>query len=44
MSNGTNLAKEDFGSSKVPLADTLPPEYGGKGADLNAQGKEPLVE
>ncbi|KAI0389610.1 CRAL-TRIO domain-containing protein [Xylariaceae sp. FL0594] len=44
VSNGANLAKEDFGGSKVRLADMLPQEYGGKGADLKAQGKEPLVE
>ncbi|KAI1349129.1 CRAL-TRIO domain-containing protein [Xylaria sp. FL0043] len=44
MSNGANLAKEDFGGSKVPLGQLLPPEYGGKGADLKTQGKEPLVE
>ncbi|KAJ8113879.1 hypothetical protein ONZ43_g5045 [Nemania bipapillata] len=44
MSNGANLAKEEFGGSKVPLADMLPPEYGGKGADLKAQGTEPAVE
>ncbi|KAI1424902.1 CRAL-TRIO domain-containing protein [Xylaria sp. FL1777] len=44
MSNGANLAKEDFGGSKVPLGQMLPPEYGGKGADLKTQGTEPLVE
>ncbi|KAI0102707.1 CRAL-TRIO domain-containing protein [Nemania sp. FL0031] len=44
MSNGTNLAKEEFGGSKVPLGNMLPPEYGGKGADLKAQGTEPAVE
>ncbi|KAI0427526.1 CRAL-TRIO domain-containing protein [Xylaria sp. FL1042] len=44
MSNGANLAKEEFGGSKVPLAQVLPPEYGGKGTDLKTQGKEPLVE
>ncbi|KAI0188192.1 CRAL-TRIO domain-containing protein [Xylaria flabelliformis] len=43
MSNGANLAKEDFGGSKVPLRQTLPPEYGGKGADLKTQGTEPLL-
>ncbi|KAI0810022.1 CRAL-TRIO domain-containing protein [Xylaria sp. FL0064] len=43
MSNGANLAKDDFGGSKVPLGQLLPPEYGGKGADLKTQGKEPLV-
>ncbi|KAI3319269.1 CRAL-TRIO domain-containing protein [Xylariaceae sp. AK1471] len=44
MSNGANLAKEDFGGSKVPLGEMLPPEYGGSGADLKTQGKEPAVE
>ncbi|KAI1324637.1 CRAL-TRIO domain-containing protein [Xylariaceae sp. FL0255] len=44
MSNGGGLAKENFGGSKVPLGDKLPPEYGGKGADLKTQGKEPEVE
>ncbi|KAI0547038.1 CRAL-TRIO domain-containing protein [Xylaria curta] len=43
MSNGGNLAKEDFGGSKAPLLQTLPPEYGGKGADLKTQGTEPLL-
>ncbi|CAJ2499670.1 Uu.00g025230.m01.CDS01 [Anthostomella pinea] len=44
MANGANLAKE-FGESKVPsLSEKLPVEYGGKGADLKTQGKEPSVE
>ncbi|KAH8164429.1 hypothetical protein CIB48_g3801 [Xylaria polymorpha] len=43
MSNGASLAKEDFGGSKVPLGQMLPAEYGGKGADLKAQGTEPSV-
>jgi hypothetical protein len=43
MSNGANLAREDFGGSKVPLGEMLPAEYGGKGTDLKAQGKEPAV-
>lgn len=46
MSNGANLAREfaAAGSSKVPdLADRLPAEYGGKGADLKTQGKETLL-
>ncbi|OTA95027.1 hypothetical protein M434DRAFT_29401 [Hypoxylon sp. CO27-5] len=44
MSNGANLAKE-FTESKVPgLGEKLPAEYGGKGADLKAQGKQPSVE
>ena len=43
MSNGGGLALE-FGDSGVSgLGDKLPPEYGGKGADLKAQGKEPLL-
>ncbi|KAI1120623.1 CRAL-TRIO domain-containing protein [Nemania abortiva] len=44
MSNGANLAKEEFGGSQVALRDMLPPEYGGKGADLKTQGTEPAVE
>ncbi|KAJ2970733.1 hypothetical protein NUW58_g9608 [Xylaria curta] len=44
MANGANLAKEGFGGSKVPLAQLLPSEYGGKGADLKTQGTEPAVE
>ncbi|KAL7620193.1 Non-classical phosphatidylinositol transfer protein (PITP) [Parahypoxylon ruwenzoriense] len=44
MSNGGNLARE-FAESKVPdLGDKLPAEYGGKGADLKAQGKGPAIE
>ncbi|KAI2463177.1 CRAL/TRIO domain-containing protein [Annulohypoxylon bovei var. microspora] len=44
MSNGGNLAKE-FGESKVSgLGEKLPVEYGGKGADLKAEGKGPSVE
>jgi len=44
MSNGGNLALE-FGESKVKgLGKQLPVEYGGKGADLKTQGKEPLLE
>ncbi|KAI1459914.1 CRAL/TRIO domain-containing protein [Annulohypoxylon moriforme] len=44
MSNGGALAKE-FGESKVPnLGEKLPTEYGGKGADLKAEGKGPSVE
>ncbi|KAK0648957.1 CRAL-TRIO domain-containing protein [Cercophora newfieldiana] len=43
MSNGGNLALE-FGDSKVKgLGEQLPAEYGGKGGDLKAQGKEPLL-
>ncbi|KAI1174805.1 CRAL-TRIO domain-containing protein [Nemania sp. FL0916] len=44
MSNGANLAKEDFGGSKVPLGELLPSEYGGKGPDLKTHGAEPAVE
>ncbi|KAI1262875.1 CRAL-TRIO domain-containing protein [Xylariaceae sp. FL1019] len=44
MSNGGNLAKEDFGGSKVPIGAQLPAEYGGKGQDLKTQGTEPLTE
>ncbi|KAI0384235.1 CRAL/TRIO domain-containing protein [Hypomontagnella monticulosa] len=44
MSNGGNLARE-FGDSKVPgLGEKLPTEYGGKGADLKAEGKGPSIE
>ncbi|KAI8623213.1 CRAL-TRIO domain-containing protein, partial [Xylariaceae sp. FL1651] len=43
MSNGGNLAREDFGGSQVPLGEKLPSEYGGKGADLKTQGTEPAV-
>ena len=43
MSNGANLARE-FGTSGVKdLAERLPAEYGGKGAELKAQGKETLL-
>ncbi|KIV85511.1 hypothetical protein PV11_01201 [Exophiala sideris] len=45
MSNGANLAREMATSSKVKgLADQLPKEYGGKGADLGAIGKQPSLE
>lgn len=43
LPNGANLAKESFGGSKVSLGEMLPPEYGGKGADLKTQGTEPSV-
>jgi hypothetical protein len=43
MSNGANLAKEDFDGSKVAISEMLPPDYGGKGADLKTQGTEPAV-
>ncbi|KAI1499055.1 CRAL-TRIO domain-containing protein [Biscogniauxia marginata] len=44
MANGANLARE-FAESKVAaLGEKLPAEYGGKGADLQVQGKEPTVE
>ncbi len=43
MSNGANLARE-FGDSKVAkLGEKLPSEYGGKGADLKSEGKEPSL-
>ncbi|KAI0473371.1 CRAL/TRIO domain-containing protein [Xylariaceae sp. FL0804] len=43
MANGANLAKE-FGDSAIPdLGAKLPAEYGGKGADLKSQGREPSV-
>ncbi|KAK4192327.1 CRAL-TRIO domain-containing protein [Podospora australis] len=44
MSNGGGLAKEFADSKVVALGEKLPVEYGGKGADLKAQGKEPLLE
>ena len=41
MSNGANLAKEMTTTSKVKrLGELLPKEYGGKGGDLNAVGKQ----
>jgi hypothetical protein len=44
MSNGANLARE-FGDSKIAgLGEKLPANYGGKGADLAAQGHGPLLE
>lgn len=44
MSNGAGLALE-FSDAKVKgLGDMLPPEYGGKGEELKAQGKEPLLD
>ncbi|KAK1752829.1 CRAL/TRIO domain-containing protein [Echria macrotheca] len=44
MSNGGNLALE-FGDSKVKgLGELLPPEYGGKGAELKVQGQELPLE
>jgi hypothetical protein len=47
MSNGANLAREFVGggsSGVKDLGERLPVEYGGKGADLKAQGKETLLE
>ncbi|KAI1626612.1 CRAL-TRIO domain-containing protein [Exophiala viscosa] len=45
MSNGANLARELATSSRVKgLAEQLPKEYGGKGADLDAIGKQPSLE
>lgn len=44
MSNGGALALE-FNESKVArLGEKLPKEYGGKGDELSAVGKEPLLE
>ncbi|AEO60037.1 hypothetical protein MYCTH_2308841 [Thermothelomyces thermophilus ATCC 42464] len=44
MSNGQTLAAE-FGDSKVSkLGERLPPNYGGKGAKLEEQGRGPLLE
>ncbi|KAK0625465.1 CRAL-TRIO domain-containing protein [Bombardia bombarda] len=44
MSNGGNLALE-FADSKVKaLGEKLPVEYGGKGGDLNAEGREPELK
>ncbi|SPQ24834.1 edfbee27-c516-4382-a4dc-9c1dfa4326f5 [Thermothielavioides terrestris] len=44
MANGANLAKE-FAASKVSgLGERLPANYGGKGGELSAQGKGPLLE
>ncbi|KAK3346423.1 CRAL-TRIO domain-containing protein [Lasiosphaeria hispida] len=44
MSNGGALALE-FADSKVTgLGEKLPAEYGGKGGDLKALGKEPVLE
>lgn len=44
MSNGGNLAQE-FGESKVSgLGERLPANYGGKGGNLDDQGKGPLLE
>ncbi|OIW34294.1 CRAL/TRIO domain-containing protein [Coniochaeta ligniaria NRRL 30616] len=43
MSNGANLAREFTASKVKDLGDRLPAEYGGKGPDLKAQGKETLL-
>jgi hypothetical protein len=44
MANGGNLAVE-FGESKVVgLGERLPANYGGKGAELDEQGRGPLLE
>ena len=44
MSNGANLAGE-FPDSRIKgLGEALPDEYGGKGGDLKAQGKETALE
>ncbi|KAK0667491.1 CRAL-TRIO domain-containing protein [Cercophora samala] len=43
MSNGANLAKE-FDESRIKgLGEKLPVEYGGKGGELKAVGKEPML-
>ncbi|VBB81950.1 Putative protein of unknown function [Podospora comata] len=43
MSNGANLAKE-FAESRIKgLGEKLPAEYGGKGGELKAVGKEPFL-
>ncbi|KAK0702561.1 CRAL-TRIO domain-containing protein [Apiosordaria backusii] len=43
MSNGANLAKE-FSESRIKgLGEKLPAEYGGKGGELKAVGKEPFL-
>ncbi|KAK4178550.1 CRAL-TRIO domain-containing protein [Triangularia setosa] len=43
MSNGANLAKE-FAESRIKgLGEKLPVEYGGKGGELKAVGKEPFL-
>ncbi|KAI1431783.1 CRAL-TRIO domain-containing protein [Xylaria sp. CBS 124048] len=44
LPNGANLAKENFGGSKLSLTELLPSEYGGKGTELKTQGTAPLVE
>ncbi|KAK3984260.1 CRAL-TRIO domain-containing protein [Cladorrhinum sp. PSN332] len=44
MSNGGNLALEFAASGIQGLGERLPAEYGGKGGDLKAQGKETLLE
>lgn len=45
MSNGGDLAREMVTSSGVKgLGDMLPEEYGGKGAALDAAGKQPRLE
>ncbi|KAI0505649.1 CRAL-TRIO domain-containing protein [Xylaria bambusicola] len=41
---GENLAKENFGGSKVPLGKMLPKAYGGEGDELQTQGTEPKLE
>lgn len=45
MSNGRNLALEFTTSTKVEsLGEKLPEEYGGKGKELKAESKEPLLK
>ncbi|KAK0724941.1 CRAL-TRIO domain-containing protein [Lasiosphaeris hirsuta] len=43
MSNGGNLALEFTDSNIKGLGERLPVEYGGKGGDLKALGKEPIL-
>jgi hypothetical protein len=44
MANGANLAKEFASSGVKALGEKLPTDYGGKGAELKVQGKEPALE
>lgn len=43
MSNGGNLAVEFADSKVAALGEKLPANYGGKGAELEEQGKGPLL-
>jgi len=44
MSNGSGLALEFKDSRVAGLGSMLPKEYGGQGEDLNAVGKEPMLQ